>query len=460
MSAAAGPAVSVRTLLVLAWPIIISRSTQVVLGLGDALMVSHLGENGIAGTTTGAFNSFAFMILPMGVVFIVSSYASQLAGAGDAAGARRYGVYGLAVAAGTQVLCFAAIPLLPLILAPLSYTPEVRELIYQYVWLRLLSGGAAIGIEALGNFYGGLGNTRLPMMLNLLAMGFDLAGNWTLIGGHWGAPALGVAGAALSSSISCWVIFVLFLSIFLADGRKAANGGRVWPRGLSWRELRRMLRFGLPSGLNWFFEFFAFNLFINVVLAALGTASLAAFMAVMQVNSVAFMPAFALSSAGAILVGQAIGAGNRDLVPRILKVTWMVAATWQGVVSLFYLAFPHALLAPFANESARAAGFLVVGVRMLRLSSAWQLFDATVSTVAEALRAAGDTAFPMWARIALAWLFFMPGGWISVRVLHQGEVGAVLWMVAYMGLLAGVLVWRFQRGAWRKIQLVEHAPPL
>lgn len=447
------PAISLRALLQLAWPIVISRSTQVAVGLSDALMVAPLGQNELAATTTGAFNAYALLIFPMGIVFIVSSFASQLFGAGDAEGARRYGFYGLAVAAATQVVCLVSLPALPAVLGLLDYTPEVRALAIDYLWYRLLSGGAAIGMEALSNYYGGLGNTRLPMLFSVGAMVVNIFGNWVLISGHLGAPAMGVAGAALASSISTWVMFLGFAAIFLV------RRGRLLPAGLKLGELGRMLRFGLPSGFNWFFEFFAFNFFINTVMAGLGTTALAAFMAVLQINSVAFMPAFALASAGAILVGQCIGASRQDDVPRALGLTWAVAATWQGLVSVAYVAVPQLLMEPFANEEARAAGLLVVGSRMLRLSAAWQLFDASATTLAETLRAAGDTAFTMWSRIVLGWALFVPGSWITVRTLGHGDVAAVAWVVLYLAALAGTLWWRFKRGAWRRIHLIDGATP-
>ncbi|MBI5067046.1 MAG: MATE family efflux transporter [Deltaproteobacteria bacterium] len=444
---------SLRGLLGLAWPIVVSRSAQVVVGISDAVMVSHLGEEALAATTAGAINAFTFFIFPMGVVFIVGSFASQLWGRGDLAGARRYGFYGLLVAAATQLLGLLGIPVAAWVLARLDYAPGVQALMDGYLELRLWSAGPAIGIEALGAYYGGLGNTRLPMRASVVAMFLNVGGNWLLIDGHLGAPALGVAGAALASTLSTWAVFVAFLAVFLRDGRPE---DRMVPR-LRAAELWRTLRFGLPSGLNWLMEFLAFSFFLNLVVAGLGTTAVAAFMAVIQLNSAAFMPAFALASAGAILAGQAIGAGDRDAVPRLVALTTKVAAAWQSLVGLAYLTVPELALSPFARDPGSRQALLEVGVRMLMLSSAWQLGDAAANVLAEALRAAGDTSFTMWARVAVAWLFFVPGSWITVRLLGGGDVGATLWFVAYLWVLAAVLWWRFRTGAWRKIELVEPA---
>jgi MATE family multidrug resistance protein len=282
-------------------------------------------------------------------------------------------------------------------------------------------------------------------------MALNVLGNWILIDGHLGAPAMGVAGAALASTLATWLAFSALLARFLAEGRR---DGRIVP-ALRAAELWRLLRFGIPSGLNWFFEFFAFNFFVNVVFAGLGTAALAAFMAVMQLNAVAFMPAFALASAGAILVGQAIGASRKDDVPAIVRVTFAAAGTWQGLVGIAYVAVPGLLMAPFAREPATAAALLEAGTRMLALSAAWQLVDAAAGTLSESLRAAGDTAFTLWARIFVAWVVFVPGSFVSVRVLGGNDLVAVAWIVAYIALLAGVLWLRFRSGAWRQIVLVE-----
>jgi MATE family multidrug resistance protein len=438
-----------RALLALAWPIVVSRSAQVVVGIADAVMVAHLGAAALAATSAGGLNAFSFFILPMGIVFIVSSFASQLFGMGDLGGARRYAWYGLAVAAGTQLVALALVPAIPALLSPLPYAADVRALMERYMQIRLLSAGAVVGLEALGNYYGGLGNTRLPMRASVAAMVLNVAGNWLLIDGRLGAPALGVAGAAWASALASGAAFLGLLAVFVREGRRLGTGR------LRAAELLRVLRFGLPSGLNWFFEFLAFAFFLNVVVAGLGTTSTAAFTAVIQVNSVAFMPAFAVASAGAILVGQAIGARRKDEAPALVGIAFAVAGTWQGLVGLVYLAVPELVMASFARDPATARELVEVGRRMLLLSVGWQLFDAAASVLAEALRAAGDTAFTMWVRVAIAWAFFAPGSWISVRVLGGGDAAAVGWLVAYLALLAVVLFLRFRSGAWRRIVLVE-----
>jgi MATE family multidrug resistance protein len=441
---------TLRALLRLAWPIVVSRSTQVVVGISDAVLVAHLGAAALAATTAGSLNAFNLFILPMGTVFIVSSFSSQLFGMGDLRGARRYGWYGLAIALATGVVGVAVIPLVPRLLAPLPYAPDVRALMGDYLALRLLSAGPVIGLEALANYYGGLGRPGLPMKASVAAMILNVAGCVLLIDGRFGAPAMGVRGSALASTLASSAAFLGLFAVFVVEGRREGGSG-----SLRLRELRRVLRFGLPAGVNWFLEFLAFTFFTNVVVAGLGTTSVAALMAVFQVNSVAFMPAFGVASAGAILVGQAIGARAPKRVPALVGLAFVVAAAWEALVAVPYLVAPDLVLAPFARDPASAVALVEVARRMLYLSVAWQVFDAGASVLAEALRAAGDTVFTLWARVAIAWLVFAPGSWISVRILGGGDVAAVAWLLAYLALLALALWARFRSGAWRRIVLVE-----
>jgi MATE family multidrug resistance protein len=321
-----------------------------------------------------------------------------------------------------------------------------------YMAIRMTSIFAIVGVEALGNWYGGLGNTWMQMAAGLITMVAAVVLNWVLIDGHLGAPAMGVNGAALASTIASFLGFAFLAVAFL---RRRGGAPAVRATGLSLHELRRVLRFGLPNGLNWFLEFAAFQLFVNVVLANLGDATVAALNVVIAVNSISFMPAFGLASAGAILAGQAIGRGDRAAVWPQVKATLACTMVWMGAIGATYAVFPGQLLSLFASD--RSGELVAIGTTMLVISAAWQLTDAIGITLAETLRAAGDTGWTAAARLILAWLVFTPAAFLIVLRFGGGPAGAMLCLVGYLVLLAGALAWRFRSGAWKRIELIDPA---
>jgi MATE family multidrug resistance protein len=414
-------------------------------------MVAPLGQEALAATTTGGLNAFAFIILPMGTVFIVQSFTSQLRGQGDLVAARRYAYYGLAVAVAAAVFGALAMPVLPSLLSHFGYEPRVHTLMSQNASIRLLSVGGAVASEALGNYYGGLGRTRPAMVAGIVAMVTNVGLNWLLIEPHFGLPGYGVAGSATASVIATWLGFATIAWLFLRDG-----GGT--PEGLRWSELRRMLRFGLPNGVNWLLEFSAFTLFVNAGVGHLGTTELAAFNVALQLNHLSFMPAFGVASAGAILVGESIGRRALDEVWPLVRTTGLVAATWMVFVSGWYLVAPATLVGVFQPRGTENPALMSTAATMLAMSVAWQAFDAAGLTLSEALRAAGDTFFCMMARIVLAWGGLAP---VSFVLSHWGGGGVVsmMWcLTGYIVVLATTFGLRFASGRWRRIDLVGTQP--
>lgn len=446
-------------LLTLAWPIVLARATQSVVGFTDALFVAPLGEAPLAAVTTGAMNAMGVLILPMGTVFIVQSFGAQLRGRGQLGAIRRYAWYGLLVAALAALASLAAIPLVPRLVAWTGYEPQVAEHMTAYVQIRLLSVGFAVGAEALGNWYGGIEKTLVAMIAGVVTMVVNVAVCAALVSPHFGLPGYGVRGAAWASVVGSAAGFAVCVALFLRGAFvppevKAGDGAP-----LRTRELLRVLRFGAPNGVNWFLEFAAFIVFLNLVVARLGTTVLAAFNVVMQLNAISFMPAFGLASAGAILVGEAIGRRAHEEVWPHVKRTAVAAGAWMGTVGVVYVAAPRPLMSLFDPGGDGGGALLASGAVMLMLAAVWQLLDAVSLTVGEALRAAGDTTWCMVARIVLAWFVFTPLAWIALRVLHGGVVTMMVALVAYIGALALTLAGRFASGRWRSIQLVEPELP-
>lgn len=435
------------TLLTLALPMVLARASQSVMTFADALQVKDLGEDAIAATATGGLNSMTFVMLPIGLTFIVQSFVGQLVGRGDLADTRRFAWYGLGFALAAGVVAALAVPLVMPVLATTSYSPAVRELMGGYMQIRLLSVAAAVGIEALGSWYGGLGNTWMQMVAGLLTMAGAVLGNALLI------PHYGVDGAAVACVLATWLGFG-----FLAVSFWRGWGGAPKPTtrlGLSWRELLRVARFGLPNGLNWFLEFAAFAIFLNVVVAKLGSATVAAFNVVFAVNSIAFMPAFGVASAGSILAAQQIGKNARDQVWSVVKLTLTVTCAWETSLAVIYFLAPEPIITWFAPD-AGGAHLVALGSTLLVISAIWGVFDATAMTFGETLRAAGDTAWPAKLRTAIAWLCFIPISYVVVRAWGEGAAdAAMVCLVVYLAILAIVLALRFRSGAWKHIQLIE-----
>ncbi|MGE0400947.1 MAG: MATE family efflux transporter [Kofleriaceae bacterium] len=450
-----------RTLLALAFPMVLARATQSVMGFADAYMVEHLGKEEIVASATGGLNTYIFMMLPTGIVFIVQSFVAQLVGAGDRDATPRYAWYGLGIALVSGVAAIAAFPLIDPALNAFGYSPVVEQQMSSYMKIRLFSITAVVGVEVMNNWYGGLGNTWMAMIASVITMCIDLFLNYALIDGNFGFPQMGVDGAALSTTIgSCAGLAFLLCAYWrrwgMAIGGPAPRRRRDGnPLNLSWRELRRVVRFGLPNGLNWVAEFGAFQLFVNVVFGSLGAETLAAFNVVLALNSVGFMPAFGLASAGAILAGQSIGANEKDKVWPTVRLTLACTGAWMGLMGVLYLVFPERLLGLFDSEGSSGDAFVAVGATMLLISAAWQLFDAIGITLSETLRAAGDTTWTAAARIVLAWGVFFPVAYVVSRYANGGAVGAMLCLVGYLMLLAGLFAYRFRSGRWRSIELIE-----
>jgi MATE family multidrug resistance protein len=136
----------------------------------------------------------------------------------------------------------------------------------------------------------------------------------------------------------------------------------------------------------------------------------------------------------------------------------------MGAIGLIYLAMPSAVMGLFARDDAdlgvAAADLVAVGAPMLAISSAWQLFDAAAMTLSETLRAAGDTAWTLAARVVLAWVVFLPTSLATVYLFDGGTVAIMICLVAYLASLAGAMAWRFRSGRWRDIDLTGREPEL
>lgn len=448
-----------RHVLAVGLPLVVSFGTTSLIHFTDRVFLANYSLDAIAAALPAGIASFLSLCFFMGVVSYVNVFVAQYVGAGapERVGASLWqGIY-FSLASG---LFLAA---LYLVAEPLfrfaGHHPEVMRLEVIYFRILTLGAGTVVLATTLSCFYSGRGLTRPVMIINLVGAGLNIPLDYLLINGVGPFPEMGIAGAAVATVISQVVLVALFgLAIFRKRNDRAFAVRRAW----TWDSdlMRRMLRYGLPGGMQLFLDILVFTFFVFMV-GRLGRAELAATNIVIAINTLSFMPMVGMSVAVSTLVGQAIGAGKPSGGVRATTSTLHIALAYMGLVALAFVFLPRELLSFFYTDGASAAAqsrMVDLGVELLRFVAVYSMFDAMVLVYVGSLKGAGDIYFVMWSMALICLGLVIAPLLVGVEVLGLGLYfiwGCVTLYVVVLGL---VLRWRYSRGLWKKMRVIEAAP--
>jgi MATE family multidrug resistance protein len=297
------------------------------------------------------------------------------------------------------------------------------------------------------------------MWANLAATGVNIFLNALLIFGRWGFPELGIVGAAISTCIAGAVAFAVLATLILRRSFEQMYAVRSgWaPEG---ELLGRLLRFGVPSGVQFFIDIFGFTIFI-LLIGRIGTAELAATNIAFNINSLAFMPMIGLGTAISILVGQYIGEGRVRLAERSVYSGAILCFAYMGLLSLAYLLAPGFFVRFFAPRGnpvrGNPAGFeaiRAIAVVLLRFVAVYSLFDTMNIVFASAIKGAGDTRFVMLMILVLSVGVLIVPTYVALVRLNVGIYTAWIFVSAYIILLGCGFLVRFLRGKWKGMSVI------
>jgi MATE family multidrug resistance protein len=448
-----------REVLALAYPLILSQMSFTAQVFVDRLFLTWYSAEAVAGAVTALFTVWAVIGLCIGTGEYVTTFVAQYLGAG------RPGRIGAAVwqgfyfAAGAGALTLALVPLAQPVfdLAGHAEPLRVHEVAYARI---LLAGGFPIVLMAtLASFFAGRGRTVVILVVNVLATLVNAVLDYLWIFGHGGFPRMGVAGAAYATILSqafgaaCYAVVIL-------RGEHRRRFGTLSGWRFEGDLFTRLLRYGIPAGLQFSMEILAFALFM-VIVGRLGTAPLAASGIAFNLNMIVFMPMLGFGMAVTSLVGRYLGAERPESAERA---TW--SALWMCVVYMaaccaLYLAAPRILLAPYAAgaDPGGFAGVAAIGAVLLRFVACYSVFDMMNVLFAAALKGAGDTTYPVVATIVLAWgVMLLPAYLLCVRG-DGGVYTAWTAATAYIVCVGLLMFRRFRRGRWRSMRVIERAVP-
>ena len=440
-----------RSVLRMAWPVIVNQVSFTMVQLVDTLLVGHLGKDALAGVGLG---SIVFWI-PQSGIFAVGVGAIAVVARNVGAGQRERASVTAAMA---LIMGLAWGVLLALVMA-LAADPLLRVMGAEpaarsegVTWMR----AASIGFPLSAMLYAGsasltgAGDTRTPMIIMLIVNLVNAAVAYTLINGPGPFPELKVLGSGLGAT-SAGISGAALVLLALAAGRGGLQVQSLAALRPDPAEMKRILNVGLAAGL----ENLQFNLAFLVytrIIASLGSAALAAHRVTLSVEGLAFNPGFALGVAAATLVGQSLGAGRPDLAERSARIALLWAAIIMTSMGIILLLFGEPITSLFVGGE-DADEVVNIGRKLLFVFAFALPAMALSQTLAGGLRGAGDTRAVLAISVIGIWVVRLLPAYLLAIVLGFDAPGA--WMAAVLDINSrGLLVWlRFRQGKWKAIKV-------
>jgi MATE family multidrug resistance protein len=388
----------VGEVLAIGYPLILSQASFTVQIFVDRLLLTWYSPSAVAGAVTGLFATWAFMGLCIGTGAYLTTFVAQYLGSGRPERVGPAIGQGLYFALLAGVVGPALVPALGGVFVLAGHDPALQQYEMAYSRVLLLGTFPIVLMATLSSFFAGRGRTLVIMLVNIVA---------TLVN-------------AL---------------------------------------LVRLLRYGLPAGLQYSMEILAFAVFLLIV-GRIGTAPLAAISIAFNLTAIVFRPMLGLGLAVSSVVGRHLGADRPDFAERAVWSAFGVSLVYMTACGLLYLFGGDLLLAPYA-AGADPAAFAEVGpltVVLLRFVAFYSIFDMMNVIFSAGLRGAGDTAFPFGVTVSMGWLVMILPAYFWCTRGGGGIYAAWVTATAYV-FGAGMLMFlRFRRGGWKRLRVVE--PPL
>ena len=451
--------VDYRAVVALAAPLFLNSGIQALLNLTDTWFLGRISAQATAAVGGVYWFVIVLVLLLGGVAIAVQTLVAQAYGAGDRARVAESVWSGLWVVLLTGPIFVLAGFAGPLLVTPAGLPPGLESLALEY-WLPRVSGSVAgVALWCISSFFNGIGRTGVTLAL-MVVVGLINAILNQILGFGLG---LGVAGIAWATTAAQAVGFAVGLWIFLGPRvRRDFASHRHWrPRPI---HMGRALALGLPMGLLPAVDLVGTGIF-QLMQVDLGTVAGAATQVTMMMTSIAYMPAIGIASAGTTLVGQAIGAGDRDWARRVGNAAIKITVGYMGLVSLVLaLAGPWSMPLFINPADPDAQAVVQTAALLIWVGAAYQVFDGLNLGCAFALRGAGDVRVPAIMTLLLSWLGFIPlvhmlsfapgEGWVDgLPQLGLGAVGGWTALLIYVVVLGTAMALRWRSGAWRRIAL-------
>ncbi len=427
-------------LVKLALPVVLSELGWMAQGVVDTIMVGSLGPASIGAVALGNAAFYTPSLFGIGLLLGLDPLVAQAFGRKDYEDCHRWLAQGVYLALFVTPLMMVFVALASFSLGHFGITAEVATPAAAYLRLLNWSVLPLLIYGASRRYLQGVGQVRVITVTYIAANLLNWAGNWILIYGHFGFPAMGVRGSALSTVLARISMAVSLVGFAWRYERKRGHPlFRHWA-GPQWTSIRRLMGLGLPAAVQITLEVGAWN---TATLAAgfLTPIALATHQIAINYASITYMVPLGISAAAAVSVGHAIGAGDKAKARRAGWLALGLGTVFMVLAGLLFLIAPTPLIELFSHDPR----ILAVGPGLLWIGAAFQVFDGVQTVCTGALRGLGKTRSPMIANLIGYWVLGLPLGLILCFVLKWGIYGMWIGLTLALIVISGSLLWH-----WRK----------
>jgi MATE family, multidrug efflux pump len=420
-----------RALTRLALPVVSVQLGMMLMGVVDTMMVGHLSPTALAAVALGNLYFWTVSVVGMGTLFALDPVVAQAVGAHDepaiARGLQRGLILAVLVTIPTALVLLSVRPVLRWIGQPDDLVPGatlftrlvVPGLLPFYVFIVFRQTLQALGRIA--------PIVWVTLAANLLNAGLD----WVLIFGKLGAPALGIAGTALATSISRWAMALALLWVARRELRPRLRPWR--PEATDPGALGRMVRLGFPIGAQMFFEYGVFGV-VGAIMGRIGTLAMAGHQIALNLAAIVFMVPQGVGAAAAVLVGRAVGAEDQAGMKRAALAALFVGTGFMACSATLFILFPGTLAALYSPDAA----VITMAASLIVLGGWFAVFDGLQAVAIGVLRGIGDTRVPVMLSLVGYWLIGLPVSLLLAFGARRGPEG--LWWGLVLGLAVTAVV--------------------
>ncbi len=435
-----------RAMVALAVPVVLSELGWMAQGVVDTIMVGRLGPAAIGAVALGNAVCLTPSIFGTGLMLGLDTLVAQAYGREDHDECHRW------LAQGVYLACIAAVPLMAVIwlagffFTRFGITPEVAEPAGGYMRLFLWGTLPLLLYSAARRYLQGVGYVRVIAVTYVLANLVNWFGNWVLIYGKLGMPALGVNGSAISTVFARVTMAAALMGFAWRYERKRGHPlFRHWA-GPQVARLKRLLRLGAPAAGQILLEVGAWNL-ATFSAGYLTPVALATHQIVLNYASLTYMVPLGISAAAAVSVGHAVGAGDAARARRAGWLALGLGTSFMLLAAVTFVAWPRPLIEIYTRD----ARVLAVAPGLLGIVAAFQIFDGIQTVSTGALRGLGETRAPMMANLVGYWVLGLPLGFLLCFGLRRGIYGLWIGLTLALVVIALALIARWRRDSERQL---------